>query len=73
MSALASLSVPQSAAAVIPDRTYTAEDLARIFGVSKQTILNWHQTGEIPKGIRLANTLRWTPADVASILTAREG
>jgi predicted DNA-binding transcriptional regulator AlpA len=57
----------------VPDRTYSPADLARLWGVSRQTILNWHRDGVIPRGARIGQAIRWTPADVAAMLAARGG
>lgn len=69
MSALASL--PERPAAVIPDRTYGPDELARLLSTSRWNVLHWRRIGAIPKGIKLGKVVRWTPSDVASILAAR--
>jgi hypothetical protein len=70
MSVLAASPAPPAA---IPDRTFGPDDLARLLNASRWRVLRWRRLGVIPPGIKLGKTVRWTPADVAQILAAREG
>jgi hypothetical protein len=57
----------------LPDRLYDAIELARIFKVHRNTLLQWARDGVIPPGRRFGGTIRWTPADLAPLLGQRDG
>jgi hypothetical protein len=48
MSALAT--TPVTPASVVPDRTYSPADLARLLNTTRWTVLNWRRLGIIPPG-----------------------
>jgi hypothetical protein len=73
MSALASLPPIPSPAPVLPERTFTAAELAALFRVNRWTIYNWSRTGTIPEGRQFGRCRRWTPSDIAPLLAEREG
>ena len=66
-------SVLDASPTAIPDRTYSVADLADLFGVHKATITDWSKTGVIPPPRRIGRLLRWTPSDIAPLLSNRGG
>jgi predicted DNA-binding transcriptional regulator AlpA len=66
----ATLDIPPPSAS-IPDRTFSAGQLAEIFGVHRLTILDWAKRGIIPRGRRFGRSLRWTPSDISPLLAER--
>jgi hypothetical protein len=61
-----------AAVKALPSHTYDAGQLAKILGVSRNTLLWWARSGIIPPGRRFgARVLRWTPGDIAPFLAER--
>ena len=45
----------------IPSKLFSPDDLARLVGVTRETILDWHAAGELPAAaFRVKRSLRWT-------------
>jgi len=51
------------------DKLYTASDLVKLFGVSRQTIHNWDSNGRFPNSARVGdkNTLLVPAPDVEKV------
>jgi predicted DNA-binding transcriptional regulator AlpA len=47
-----------------------AGDVARIFGIERNTVLDWIQRGRLPKPIRVARTIRWPRAVIEAHVEA---
>jgi excisionase family DNA binding protein len=73
MSALASLPSVPSPDPVLPERTYTADDLAKLLQVDRWTIYNWADRGNIPPGHKIGRVRRWLASDIAPLLGQRDG
>lgn len=51
----------------------TVENLAERFHVNPGTIYRWRSQGKFPRGVRIGeNTLRWTEAEIAAWLEAKQ-
>jgi hypothetical protein len=69
---LAMLATIEQPVSTIPSKTYSATDLSRLFGVSVETVHNWHQAGELPAAaFQLKRTLRWTEDQVRGLFAKR--
>ena len=47
------------------------KELAEELGVSRRTILNWHQAGVIPSKINFRRTIRFSLTDVLEALQSK--
>jgi len=48
--------------------TWTYEEVARMFNVTKQTVYEWVRAGSIPSPIYLGSTARFRASDIAAVL-----
>ena len=55
----------------IKDRPLNAKELADKIGVSRRTILNWHQDGVIPSQININRIIRFSLPDVIEALESK--
>jgi predicted DNA-binding transcriptional regulator AlpA len=55
----------------LPDRLLDTGDLAKLFGVSRDTVLRWSDSGAIPPGRRFGRVIRWTADDIRPLLAER--
>lgn len=46
----------------------SAIELARYFGVSRNTVYSWHRKGVLPGGLKIGGTLRFDKAAVVAHL-----
>jgi len=46
------------------ERPLKAKEVAEVLGVSKRTVLNWHQNGVIPSLVNVNRIIRFSLADV---------
>jgi excisionase family DNA binding protein len=51
----------------------TADDLARVYGVAKGTILQWYHAGRIPAAVAVGKVIRFDREEVAEALRAAAG
>jgi len=50
---------------VNPDELYlSASQVAKRFGVSKDTIWRWKREGKFPKGVKIGGSTRWRLSDL---------
>lgn len=50
----------------LPDRYLTADDIAVIFKVPKETVYQWRKKRIGPPGFRIGKYIRYDPADVGA-------
>jgi len=55
--------------AIDPAKIYDAENLARVIGVSSETVRRWHRNGILP-GKQLGRSVRWRGVDVLKHLAS---
>ncbi|MEV7389533.1 helix-turn-helix domain-containing protein [Streptomyces sp. NPDC091215] len=56
----------------LPDRYLTADDIAEIFEVPKETVYQWRKKRIGPPGFRIGKYIRYDPADVHRYVTGRK-
>jgi predicted DNA-binding transcriptional regulator AlpA len=56
----------------LPDRYLTADDIAVIFEVPKETVYQWRKKRLGPPGFRIGKYIRYDPADVHAYVTSRK-
>ncbi|WP_326760998.1 helix-turn-helix domain-containing protein [Streptomyces phaeochromogenes] len=56
----------------LPDRYLTADDIATIFKVPKETVYQWRRKRTGPAGFRIGKHIRYDPADVRAYVTQRK-
>lgn len=56
----------------LPDRYLTADDIAEIFEVSKETVYQWRRKRLGPPGFRIGKYIRYDPADVLAHVAERK-
>ncbi|MGW3354133.1 helix-turn-helix domain-containing protein [Streptomyces bungoensis] len=56
----------------LPDRYLTADDIAEIFEVPKETVYQWRKKRVGPPGFRIGKYIRYDPADVRAYVTSRK-
>ncbi|MCX5288748.1 helix-turn-helix domain-containing protein [Streptomyces sp. NBC_00183] len=56
----------------LPDRYLTADDIAVIFKVPKETVYQWRRKHIGPPGFRIGKYIRYDPADVHDYVTNRK-
>ncbi|MFI9765701.1 helix-turn-helix domain-containing protein [Streptomyces sp. NPDC052415] len=56
----------------LPDRYLTADDIAVIFKVPKETVYQWRKKRIGPPGFRIGKYIRYDPADVRAYVTQRK-
>ncbi|NEB76447.1 helix-turn-helix domain-containing protein [Streptomyces sp. SID14478] len=56
----------------LPDRYLTADDIAEIFEVPKETVYQWRKKRVGPPGFRIGKHIRYDPADVRAYVTQRK-
>jgi predicted DNA-binding transcriptional regulator AlpA len=54
------------------DELYSVEDLARLFGVTKETVFRWNSGGTGPRRILIGRRVYYRSADVQEWINARE-
>ncbi|WP_019056439.1 helix-turn-helix domain-containing protein [Streptomyces prunicolor] len=55
----------------LPDRYLTADDIAVIFKVPKETVYQWRRKHTGPPGFRIGKYIRYDPAAVHAYVTER--
>jgi predicted DNA-binding transcriptional regulator AlpA len=55
-------------ARALPDRLVPRPEVARMFGITEQTVRIWEQDGRLPKSIKLGRRSYWRPEALAKIL-----
>ena len=55
----------------LPDRYLTADDIAVIFEVPKETVYQWRRKHTGPPGFRIGKYIRYDPAAVHAYVTER--
>ncbi|MET7656230.1 MULTISPECIES: helix-turn-helix domain-containing protein [unclassified Streptomyces] len=56
----------------LPDRYLTADDIAEIFEVPKETVYQWRRKRMGPPGFRIGKYIRYDPADVLAHVAERK-
>ncbi|MCX5260391.1 helix-turn-helix domain-containing protein [Streptomyces canus] len=56
----------------LPDRYLTADDIAVIFKVPKETVYQWRKKRIGPPGFRIGKYIRYDPADVRAYVNQRK-
>jgi predicted DNA-binding transcriptional regulator AlpA len=56
----------------LPDRYLTADDIAEIFEVPKETVYQWRKKRIGPPGFRIGKYIRYDPADVHAYVAERK-
>ncbi|GGW27010.1 helix-turn-helix domain-containing protein [Streptomyces galilaeus] len=56
----------------LPDRYLTADDIAVIFKVPKETVYQWRRKRVGPPGFRIGKYIRYDPADVLAHVAERK-
>ncbi|MFE0509217.1 helix-turn-helix transcriptional regulator [Streptomyces sp. NPDC058964] len=56
----------------LPDRYLTADDIAAMFEVPKETVYQWRKKRIGPPGFRIGKYIRYDPADVHEYVTQRK-
>ncbi|MET7731537.1 helix-turn-helix domain-containing protein [Streptomyces sp. NPDC005402] len=56
----------------LPDRYLTADDIAVIFKVPKETVYQWRKKRIGPPGFRIGRYIRYDPADVRTYVSQRK-
>ncbi|WNZ12154.1 helix-turn-helix domain-containing protein [Streptomyces sp. 11x1] len=56
----------------LPDRYLTADDIAEIFEVPKETVYQWRKKRMGPPGFRIGKYIRYDPADVLAHVAERK-
>jgi predicted DNA-binding transcriptional regulator AlpA len=56
----------------LPDRYLTADDIAEIFEVPKETVYQWRKKRIGPPGFRIGKYVRYDPADVRAYVAERK-
>ncbi|MFD5265232.1 helix-turn-helix domain-containing protein [Streptomyces sp. NPDC058335] len=56
----------------LPDRYLTADDIAVIFKVPKETVYQWRRKRMGPPGFRIGKYIRYDPADVLAHVAERK-
>jgi len=51
----------------------TVAEVARAFGVTRNTVYNWHNKGSFPGGARIGGTLRFDKATVIEHVRRQQG
>jgi predicted DNA-binding transcriptional regulator AlpA len=47
--------------------------VAALFGIRRNTVLDWAQRGRLPKPIRIGRTIRWRHTDIEALVTGGPG
>jgi len=50
------------------EKLLTAEDLAKVFQVTRKTISNWLIRGAIPRPVKIGGVVRWRRSDIEAML-----
>lgn len=50
----------------------TVKDVAAHFGCGVSTVWRWHQSGVLPKAVRIGGLTRWRRADIEAVLNDTE-
>ena len=56
----------------LPDRYLTADDIAVMFKVPKETVYQWRKKRIGPPGFRIGKYIRYDPTDVHAYVTSRK-
>jgi predicted DNA-binding transcriptional regulator AlpA len=56
----------------VPAPPLSQADLAKLFGVSSATIVNWTRDGRLPPPIRIGRRPYWTARSIARLLEQGE-
>ncbi|MFM9454804.1 helix-turn-helix domain-containing protein [Streptomyces europaeiscabiei] len=56
----------------LPDRYLTADDIAEIFEVPKETVYQWRRKRMGPPGFRIGKYIRYDPVDVLAHVAERK-
>jgi len=56
----------------LPDRYLTADDIAVIFKVPKETVYQWRKKRTGPPGFRIGKHVRYDPDDVRTYVAQRK-
>jgi predicted DNA-binding transcriptional regulator AlpA len=62
------MSTATATADAMPDRLVPRVEVARMFGVTEQTIAAWVQEGRLPKPIKIGRRSYWRPEALARVL-----
>lgn len=68
---MATKSAPKPA--TLPDKLVTIADVARMIGVSTQTVRIWIANGKLPKPFRLGKRFYWQPEKLRDSILRQSG